>query len=175
MCLYMPYMVYYQCHVGLHCGAYYSNCAVIGHFTCQTATSLGQAGCRIVTGPFFSQGGWGLGLRLRCRWNYHIELCSFLLFTTAAIRGAFSAHLLRILSQSAYLTTLFTFAASTYLTIWMRQQQVLHNQRYDMEAKASNVAYAPINGMPHLAYIPGADVGERRGIWHWNLPRGFGT
>jgi len=57
----------------------------------------------------------------------------------------------------------------------MRQQQVLHNQRYDMEAKASNVAYAPINGMPHLAYIPGADVGERRGIWHWNLPRGFGT
>ena len=28
---------------------------------------------------------------------------------------------------------------------------------------------APING------IPGADVGERRGIWHWNLPRGVGT
>ena len=26
-----------------------SNCAVIGHFTCQTATSLGRAGCRIVT------------------------------------------------------------------------------------------------------------------------------
>ena len=30
---------------GPHCRAYYSNCAVIGHFTCQTATTLGQAGC----------------------------------------------------------------------------------------------------------------------------------
>ena len=40
--------------MGLHCGAYYSNCAVIGHFTCQTATSLGQAGCHIVTRPFLS-------------------------------------------------------------------------------------------------------------------------
>ena len=30
---------------------------------------------------------------------------------------------------------------------------MLHNQRYDMEVKASNVAYAPINGMPHLAYL----------------------
>ena len=28
-----------------------------------------------------------------------------------------------------------------------------------------------INGMPHLAYL-GADVGERRGICHWNLPWG---
>ena len=27
--------------------------AVIGHFTCQTATSLGRAGCRIVTRPLF--------------------------------------------------------------------------------------------------------------------------
>ena len=28
-------------------------CAAIGHFTCQTATSLGRAGCRIVTRPLF--------------------------------------------------------------------------------------------------------------------------
>ena len=48
------------------------------------------------------------------------------MFTTAAIRGALSAHFLRILSQSAYHTTLFTFAASTHLTLWMQQQQVLH-------------------------------------------------
>ena len=66
------YAIYGMLSRGPHCGAYYSNCAVIGHFTCQTAISLGRAGCRIVTGPFFSQGGWGLGLKLRCRWNYHI-------------------------------------------------------------------------------------------------------
>ena len=29
---------------GLHCGAYYSNCAVIGHFTCQTAYVTGLGG-----------------------------------------------------------------------------------------------------------------------------------
>ena len=40
--------------MGPHCGAYYSNCAVIGHFTCQMATSLGWAGCRIVTRPYLS-------------------------------------------------------------------------------------------------------------------------
>ena len=34
--------------------------------------------------------------------------------------------------------------------------------------------YAPINGMPHLAHL-GADVGERRGICHRNLPREVGT
>ena len=45
---------------GPHCGTYYSNCAVIGHFTCQMAVSLGRAGCRIVTRPL---GGWGLGKR----------------------------------------------------------------------------------------------------------------
>ena len=28
--------------MGLHCGAYYSNCAVIGHFTCQTAYLTGS-------------------------------------------------------------------------------------------------------------------------------------
>ena len=39
---------------GPHCGAYYSNCAVIGHFTCQTAMSLGRSGCRIITRPFLS-------------------------------------------------------------------------------------------------------------------------
>jgi len=39
---------------GPHCGAYYSNFAVIGHFTCQTAYVTGQAGCCIVTRPFFS-------------------------------------------------------------------------------------------------------------------------
>ena len=32
---------------------YYSSCAVIGHFTCQTAMSLGRVGCRIVTRPLF--------------------------------------------------------------------------------------------------------------------------
>ena len=48
-------MVYYQCHVGPHCGAYYSTCAVIGHFTCQMAMSLGRAGCCIVTRPFLSR------------------------------------------------------------------------------------------------------------------------
>ena len=37
-----------------HCGAYYSNCAVIGHFTCRQLTSLGRVGCRIVTRPPFS-------------------------------------------------------------------------------------------------------------------------
>ena len=29
---------------GPHCGAYYSNCAVIGHFTCQTAYITGLGG-----------------------------------------------------------------------------------------------------------------------------------
>ena len=29
---------------GPHCGAYYSNCAVIGHFTCQTAYVTGSGG-----------------------------------------------------------------------------------------------------------------------------------
>ena len=29
---------------GPHCGAYYSNCAVIGHFTCQTAYVTGSSG-----------------------------------------------------------------------------------------------------------------------------------
>ena len=29
---------------GWHCGAYYSNCAVIGHFTCQTAYISGSGG-----------------------------------------------------------------------------------------------------------------------------------
>ena len=29
---------------GPHCGAYYSNCAVIGHFTCQTAYITGSGG-----------------------------------------------------------------------------------------------------------------------------------
>ena len=57
-------MVYYLCHMGLHCGAYYSNCAVIGHSTCQTAASLGWVGCYIVTSPFSSLRGWGLGTRL---------------------------------------------------------------------------------------------------------------
>ena len=36
----MPYMV----HVGPHCRAYYSNCAVIGHFTCQMAYVTGSSG-----------------------------------------------------------------------------------------------------------------------------------
>jgi len=52
-CLHMPYMVYYQCHMGLHCRA---NCAVIDHFTCQTAMSLGQAGCCNQTLPLGSGG-----------------------------------------------------------------------------------------------------------------------
>ena len=40
---------------GPNCGAYiYSDCAVIGHFTCQTAYITGSDGCRIVTRPFFS-------------------------------------------------------------------------------------------------------------------------
>ena len=62
--LIMPYTVYYLCHVELHCGAYYSNnCAVIGHFTCQTAvTELGRMS--YVTRPFSSPGGWGLDMRL---------------------------------------------------------------------------------------------------------------
>ena len=57
----MPYMVYCLCHIGPQLGGYYSNCAVIGHFTCQTATSLGCAGCRIVTRPFSSPTGGGEG------------------------------------------------------------------------------------------------------------------
>ena len=62
--LIMPYTVYYLCHVELHCGAYYSNnCAVIGHFTCQTAvTELGRTS--YVTRSFSSPGGWGLDMRL---------------------------------------------------------------------------------------------------------------
>ena len=43
--------------LGPHCGAYYSNYAVIGIPTCQTATSLGRARCRIVTRPLFHEGG----------------------------------------------------------------------------------------------------------------------
>jgi len=46
---------------GTACGAYYSNC---GHSTCQTALSLGQGGCYIVTRLFSSLEGWGLGMRL---------------------------------------------------------------------------------------------------------------
>ena len=65
MCLHMPYMVHYQCHAGLHCRAYYSNCDVIGHFTGQAATTLGRAGCRIVTRPFLSgRVGSGMDMRL---------------------------------------------------------------------------------------------------------------
>ena len=62
--LIMPYTVYYLCHVELHCGAHYSNnCAVIGHFTCQTAvTELGRMS--YVTRPFSSPGEWGLDTRL---------------------------------------------------------------------------------------------------------------
>ena len=48
-----------------HWGAYFSNCVVIGHSTCQTAMSLVWVGCCIVTRPFSSPGGWGLGMRLR--------------------------------------------------------------------------------------------------------------
>ena len=51
-----------------HCRAYYSNCAVIGHSTCQTTMSLVRAGCCIVTRPSHSPGGWGLGTRLRYQW-----------------------------------------------------------------------------------------------------------
>ena len=43
---------------GLHCGAYYSNCAVIGHFTCQMAYVTGSSGMS------YCPGGWGLGTRL---------------------------------------------------------------------------------------------------------------
>ena len=55
---------------------YYSNCAAIGHFTCQTAMSLGRAGCHIVTRPLFLcvRGGvWArdyqqLNFKLQNRW-----------------------------------------------------------------------------------------------------------
>ena len=57
-------LTYYQCHVGPHSGAYYSNCAVSGHFTCQMATSHWVWRDVIVTRPFSSLGGWGLGTRL---------------------------------------------------------------------------------------------------------------
>ena len=64
MCLYMP------CNYAMwDRGAYYSNCAVIGHFTCQMATSLCWAGCRFVTRPFSYPRGWGLGMRLNFRRN----------------------------------------------------------------------------------------------------------
>ena len=59
-------MVYYLCRVTALLYVIrliYSNCAVIGHSTCQTATLLDQVGC-IVTRPFSSPGGWGLGTRL---------------------------------------------------------------------------------------------------------------
>ena len=64
MCLYRQCMVNYLCHVRLHCRAYYCNCAVIGHFTCQTATSLGRVGCRIVTNPLSIECHYVL--RIRC-------------------------------------------------------------------------------------------------------------
>ena len=38
-----------------------ANYAVIGHFTCQMATSLGRAGCCIVTRPLFLDPREGLG------------------------------------------------------------------------------------------------------------------
>ena len=53
------------CHVDSHCGAYFSNCAVIGHFTCQMAISLGRAGCHIITRLFFS-GRVGSGHKTTC-------------------------------------------------------------------------------------------------------------
>ena len=39
---------------GPHCGAYYSNCAVIGHFTCQTAYVTGSDGISYCNQTFFS-------------------------------------------------------------------------------------------------------------------------
>ena len=42
---------------------------MIGHSTCQTATSLGWAGCHIVSRPFSSLRGWGLGTRLVKVWK----------------------------------------------------------------------------------------------------------
>ena len=39
---------------GPHCRAYYSNCAVIGHSTCQTGYVTGSGGMSYVTRSFFS-------------------------------------------------------------------------------------------------------------------------
>ena len=61
MCL---YIVHYLCHMGPHCRAYFSNCAVIGHFTCQMDKSIGLVRSGIVTRCFSSPRGWALGMRL---------------------------------------------------------------------------------------------------------------
>ena len=48
----MPYMVYYLCHVGPHCGAYHSNCDVISHSTARRLCHW--VGRDVVTRPFLS-------------------------------------------------------------------------------------------------------------------------
>ena len=71
------------CHMEQHCGTFYSNCGVIGHFTCQTAMSLGRVWCRIVSRPFFFPEGWGLGTKLDHRshamtvtwWQFQPTIC----------------------------------------------------------------------------------------------------
>ena len=42
---------------GPHCGAYYSNCAVIGHFTCQTAYVTGLTGMSYCNQTLFLREG----------------------------------------------------------------------------------------------------------------------
>ena len=44
-----------------HCGAYYFNCAVIGHFTCQTAYVTGSGGMSYCNQPLLLSGRVGSG------------------------------------------------------------------------------------------------------------------
>ena len=46
---------------GPHCGAYYSNCAVIGHFTCQAAYVTGSGGMSYCNQTLFLSGRVGSG------------------------------------------------------------------------------------------------------------------
>ena len=54
----------------------YSNCAVIGHFTCQTAMSMARAGCHIVTRPFPS-GRVGFGHETSTTLTFGEYLCKY--------------------------------------------------------------------------------------------------
>ena len=67
----MPYMVYYQYHVDRIAELITLTVLwlVISH--ARQLTSLGRAECHIVTSPFSSPGGWGLGTRLIQCMNTH--------------------------------------------------------------------------------------------------------
>ena len=56
----------------LQCGAYYSNCAVIGHFTCQMVYVTGLGGMSYCNQTLFLSGRVGSGDETRARGSVHM-------------------------------------------------------------------------------------------------------